>query len=136
MRRGLDTDIRFQICKPQAERKKQPENPFLYKCAAVLSVQNTKKKRRAAKKNPVIIRRDESFLSRRLRRKKYPGKTEKILNNPEMKADVKLRKLHPAFFGFKKQSNLPGLLFCRLCPESKIGPLGGKHISRNPDADI
>ena len=44
MRRGLDNDIRFQICKPQAERKKQPENPFLYKCTAVLSVQNTKRK--------------------------------------------------------------------------------------------
>ena len=47
------------------------------------------KEKESSKKNPVIIRRDESFLSLRLRRKKYPGKTEKILNNPEMKADVK-----------------------------------------------
>ena len=36
--------LRIQIFKQQTEWKKQPEDPFLYKKAAVRSVQNTKRK--------------------------------------------------------------------------------------------
>ena len=43
--------LRIQIFKQQTEWKKQPEDPFLYKKAAVRSVQNTKRKGKQQKKN-------------------------------------------------------------------------------------
>ena len=43
--------LRIQIFKQQTEWKKQPEDPFLYKKAAVQSVQNTKRNGKQQKKN-------------------------------------------------------------------------------------